>query len=57
MDINDYKSLFKVGLKRLTFDNYDFLFDEEGNVFGLKGKFVGNHFEELENYFEEHGYD
>ena len=57
VNISDADSLHKVGLCRFRHDNYDFLFDEDGNVFGLKGKFVGNHHEELENYFEEHGYD
>jgi hypothetical protein len=57
VNINNANELLKVGLCRFRHDHYDFLFDEDGNVFGLKGKFVGNHFDELEAYFEEHGYD
>lgn len=43
----------KLGLVRLEFSDFDILFDEKGNVFGLKGKFVGNHEQELTDYFAE----
>ena len=56
MDVNNSDELQKIGLCRFSTDDYDFLFDEDGNIFGLRGVSVGNHHAELEQYFQEHGY-
>jgi len=47
----------KVGLSRLHGKNgedLDFLFDEQGNVYTLKGEYEGNHGEMLDGYFKEY---
>jgi hypothetical protein len=53
VDIKNAQALLNLGLFRVVFGDFDVLFDEQGNVFGLKGKFAGNHKAELENYFSE----
>jgi len=39
VDVNNADALQKLGLFRLVFGDFDLLFDEKGNIFGLKGKF------------------
>ena len=39
VDVNDAEALRQLGLFRLVFVDFDILFDEKGNIFGLKGKF------------------
>ena len=39
VDVINADALQKLELFRLVFGDFDLLFDEKGNIFGLKGKF------------------
>ena len=39
VDVSNAGALRQLGLFRLVFVDFDILFDEKGNIFGLKGKF------------------
>ena len=54
VDIDNEHDLKKVGLSRLMGEDFDILFDEDGNVYTLRGEYAGTYANELETYFQEY---